>query len=102
MQAEQERGAAVNRDLRESTRSFGRWLAAADRQPGAPHRITKSPSRREGELATEAGVTDSPMEIVDAKAEAFAKIWRCEEVAHGKHTQLLGDLRRRAAAVDAP
>ncbi|CAK0792836.1 unnamed protein product [Prorocentrum cordatum] len=102
MQAEQERRAAVNRDLRESTRSFGRWLAATEKQRGVLHRITKPPIRREEELAMERGVTDSPMEIVDAKAEASAKIWRCEEAAHGTHTQLLGDPRRRAAAVDAP
>ncbi|CAK0889696.1 unnamed protein product [Prorocentrum cordatum] len=74
-QAENERQAAAQRDLREGARTYAKWLAMAEKEPGILYKITRPPARREEEIATTSGVICCPTEIVDLKAEAFKATW---------------------------
>eukprot|EP00959_Pyramimonas_sp_CCMP1952_P060947 1273142-Pyramimonas_sp.AAC.1 len=99
-QAENERQAAVQRDLRGGARTYAKWLAMAENEPGILHKITKPPVRREEEIATPSGVICCPTEIVDLKAETFKDTWTDPGNPHGRHCQNLGCLRRVARQED--
>eukprot|EP00959_Pyramimonas_sp_CCMP1952_P296613 6205020-Pyramimonas_sp.AAC.1 len=82
--------------MQDSRKQHGQWLAHAEKNSGALHKITKPPPRRETDIHTGKKTLRSPKDMLDHETTAFTRIWTCGETPHDEHTKYLTALRDKA------